>query len=152
VPDRIPQFDANGNLPPGVYRVTLNDIEDRLTWNPGRARLFSGLRRALANLASAGVRRVWIDGGFVTAKDDPDDIDGCWEAEPLMDPDKLDPVFFDTVPPRQAMRDKYGVDFMIAGTVLEDRAARGATVEQYFQTDRDGNPKGILLVDVGAAR
>ena len=40
--------------------------------------LFSGLMKALINLAEAGVKKVYIDGSFVTDKDYPKDIDGCW--------------------------------------------------------------------------
>ncbi|NCO38425.1 MAG: hypothetical protein GW911_09510 [Armatimonadetes bacterium] len=54
----LPEFDENGNLPPGTYRVPLADIERRFTWNARRKELFDGLRRALENLASAGVERV----------------------------------------------------------------------------------------------
>ena len=134
-------------LPPGVYRVTLREIEERLTWNTRRRRLFRGLRLALANLASAGVRRVWIDGSFVTARDEPNDIDGCWDPHPSVDADKLDPVFRDARAPRQSMKAKYGVDFLIAGTALVD--AGGERVEDFFQEDGHGNPKGILLVKIG---
>jgi len=142
----IPDFDSNGNLPPGVYRVSLAEIEARFTWNETRRALFRGLRRALTNLARAGVRRVWLDGSFATAKEEPEDIDGCWEPEPTMDAGKLDPVLLDLVPPRNPMKSKYGVDFLVAGTRLYDRAAIGKTVEEFFQMDRDMNARGILLL------
>lgn len=145
---RIPDFDANGNLPPGVYAVTLKDIGVRYAWNTQRRKLYQGLRKALMNLSSAGVRRVWINGSFITKKDLPNDIDGCWEASDSLDTDLLDPVFLETHPPRVAMKDKFGVDFLISGTALRDRRARGRTVEGFFQIDRNGNAKGILLVDL----
>lgn len=143
----IPDFDANGNLPPGVFRVSLKDIEDRFTCNRTRRRLFNGLKRALAILAAAGVRRVWVNGSFVTAQGHPNDIDGCWEYRPSVDVDKLDPVFLATDPPRAAMKREYGVDFSIAGTRLID--AGGQTVQEFFQVDKNGNRRGILLVEIG---
>lgn len=142
----IPKFDANGNLPSGVYHVTLKDIGGRLVWNARRKRLFSGLKRAIANLAAAGVKKVWIDGSFVTPKDKPNGIDGCWEYDQSVNVNKLDAVFLDRAPPREAMRRKYGVDFLISARPLVD--APGKTVEEFFQVDKDGNPKGILIVEV----
>jgi len=143
----IPEFDIHGNLPAGVYQVCLRQVEDRFTWNRRRRALFAGLKKALANLAAAGVKRVWIDGGFVTAKDMPNDIDGCWEYDASVDVDELDPVFLDVTAPRVAMKKKYGVDFLIAGSALLD--AGGRSVEEFFQEDRDGNRKGILVVEIG---
>lgn len=153
--DAIPPFDANGNLPPGVYRAAIEEIEHRFTWNPTRRRLFKGLKAALANLAGAGVRYVWINGSFITSKDKPNDIDGCWQYEAsLVDVDKLDPVFLDPVDPRGATKKKCGLDFFIAGTSIFE--VKGAPVEEFFQVDVKENPegaeaeivKGILLVEI----
>lgn len=148
-PGGIPDFDSNGNLPPGIYHVSMAEIERSFTWNETRRVLFRGFTRALANLSRAGVRRVWIDGSFVTSKDEPQDVDGGWEPGPPEDEDRLDAVFLDLWSGRQAMRRKYGVDFLVAGMRLQDRVAQGRTVEEFFQADRRGNPKGILLVEIG---
>ena len=139
-----PDFDENGNLPPGVYEVSLQDIGIRFTWTDRRKKLFEGLKLAIDNLTKANVKKVWIDGSFVTSKDDPNDIDGCWQYEKGVDADKLDPVFLDMHPPREAMKKKYGVDFLISGVLISDSA--GNTIEEFFQIDRDGNKKGILLL------
>ena len=85
----------------------------------------------------------------MTEKEHPADVDGCWEAHASIDVALLDPVFLDTDPPRRAMKAKYGVDFLPSGTPVMDPAARGRTFEEFFQEDRDGNPKGILVVDIG---
>lgn len=37
----------------------------------------NGLGRALELMVASGVRRVYLDGSFVTDKDRPNDIDGC---------------------------------------------------------------------------
>lgn len=139
----IPDFDENGNLPPGVYDVSLKDIELRFAWTEIRKRLLKGLTIAISNLTKANVKKVWIDGSFITSKDDPNDIDGCWQADAGVDADKLDSVFLDMVPPREAMKKKYGVDFLISGVPVSD--SPGKTIEEFFQIDRDGNKKGILL-------
>lgn len=140
-------FDDNGDLPAGTHGISLAGLEERFAWNNGRRTLVSGLRRALSNLAAAGVRRVWIDGSFVTSKDEPNDVDGCWEYHEGIDETKLDEVFLDLAPPREAMKQKYGVDFLISGTPLLNGG--GQSVEEFFQLDRDGNRKGILLIELG---
>lgn len=65
-------------------------------------------------MAEAGVKIIWIDGSFVTSKENPNDIDGCWEYTPLVNQDKLDSVFLGS---RKEMKNKYGLDFFIANIV-----------------------------------
>lgn len=68
----------------------------------------------MRNLQAAGVRRVFIDGSFVTTKANPNDIDGCWEWNEDVDLDLPDPVFLNFSRKRQAMKEKYRVDFFLA--------------------------------------
>jgi hypothetical protein len=136
-----------------VYHVTLEDIEKRFTWNAKRLSLFRSLKRALANLAVAGVRRVWIDGSFVTTKQEPKDIDGCWEYDPaVVDARKIDPVLAGSRYGQRAMKRKYGIDFFIAGIRLVDRVAHELPVEEFFQRIDGGDRKGILVVEIGELR
>lgn len=147
----LPGFDRNGNLPPGVYELRSEDMErfeERFGWNSHRRRLLEGLRRAIKNMAAAGIGEIWIGGSFVTAKELPADIDGAWLAEGDIDVDRLDPVFLEFDPPRASMKRKYGVDFLIANQLLADPSARRGTVLAFFQTDRDGNPKGIVRLNL----
>src|SRR4030095_8170293 len=65
--------------------------------------LFEGLQLAIQNLHAAGVRRVFIDGSFVTTKADPNDIDGCWEWTEEVHLDLLDPVLLGFAQGRRAM-------------------------------------------------
>jgi len=147
----IPDFDANGNLPPGIHKTTLPEVRARFAWSAKREKLCSGLSRAIRNLAEAGVKKLWIGGSFVSEKDEPNDVDGCWDDLPgPVDVSKLDAVFLETSPPRSSMKRKYGVDFLIARRRLADREAQGGTVLDFFQTDRDGNARGVLLIELGA--
>ena len=77
----IPEL-VKGNLPEGIHKCTVEEIEERFTFSDRRKELFSGLKRALNNLDKAGVERVYIDESFVTSKQEPVDIDGCWDANP----------------------------------------------------------------------
>ena len=141
----IPAPNALGELPPGMHTATLEEVEAVFVTTPRRRRLFEGLRRALQNLHAAGVRRVFIDGSFVTTKADPNDIDGCWEWTEEVHLDLLDPVLLDFAQARRAMRDKYGVDFFLATWV---EAGSGLTFLDFFQRNREDAPKGIVQLDL----
>ena len=63
---------------------------------PQRRELLEGLEAALELMASCGVVRVYLDGSFVTNKDRPNDIDGCYDlAEEVTAEDlgRLAPIF-----------------------------------------------------------
>lgn len=140
--NRIPPFDGNGNLPPGVHHVHLSDIEKRFTWTEKRKELFQGLTEAVVNLSFAGVLLLYIDGSFITSKDDPSDVDGCWVWNLGVNSQLLDTVF-KTKHQEAKMKQKYGVHFFIHGY---DLGSDGQPIEGWFQTDDNGNEKGILLL------
>lgn len=106
-----------------------------------RKELMRGLESAAKNLRMAGVKKIWVDGSFVTNKEDPNDVDGCWEYSNRVDISKLDPVFLETT--RAPMREKYGVELFPA-CVIE--AGSGLPFPKFFQVNRDGEPKGILVI------
>lgn len=45
------------------------------------ARMIRGLRIAMEELKLAGCRTIYINGSFVTRKQDPKDFDCCWDPE-----------------------------------------------------------------------
>ncbi len=67
----IPPPNASGELPPGIHRASLEEVEAVFATTPRRRTLFAGLQRAVHNLRAAGVRHVFIDGSFITTKADP---------------------------------------------------------------------------------
>jgi len=142
----IPAPNALGELPPGIHTATLEEVEAVFAKTPRRRTLFDGLRRAMQNLKATGVRRVFIDGSFVTTKANPNDVDGCWEWSEDVNLDLLDPVFLDFSRQRQAMKEKYGLDFFLANWV---EAGSGLTFLDFFQLNRSDEPKGIVMLKVG---
>jgi hypothetical protein len=140
----IPEL-VNGELPVGIHSATLIEIEVVFgSANRQRAELMNGLKRAARNLKTGGVNKIYIDGSFTTSKEEPRDIDGCWEANGA-DPQIVDPVFwkhssaeeFHEVN-RPAMKARYGLDFFQASGVFP----------KFFQTNRDGGPKGIVVIEL----
>ena len=141
----IPDFDANGNLPPGEHRATLANIKEKFTWTQKRKNLFDGLEKAVKNLRDAGVWKFYIDGSFTTIEDNPSDIDGCWVPNKDVDMNIIDPVFRDPESPQKKMREKYGVDLLIVG--FDVGRVDTQPIAEFLQRDRDGNAKGILLIE-----
>lgn len=72
----IPDFREDGYLPEGLFSATLAEITSRFGTSSRRRRFLTLRLRRWAELARAtGVSRMFVDGSFVTSKQDPNDID-----------------------------------------------------------------------------
>ncbi|HEY9793186.1 MAG TPA: hypothetical protein V6D22_22485 [Candidatus Obscuribacterales bacterium] len=76
---KIPGFDSNGNLPPGIHDATIEQIKARFARNAHRNRLFSGLVEVLEILRDCNCLEVYLNGSFITEKEMPGDYDLCYE-------------------------------------------------------------------------
>jgi uncharacterized protein DUF6932 len=142
----IPEFDDNGNLPPGVHAATWTEITQRYATTPRRRELLAGLERALHSLRDAGCRTAYLDGSFVTTKEAPGDFDACWEVLGVTAA-ALDPVLLDFSARRAAQKAKYGGELFPADLAAEPAGTRFL---EYFQRDRDtAEAKGIIAIDLG---
>ena len=139
----IPPFDPEtGVLPTGEHAASWDDVLDRFGWNVTRRRQLDGLVEALALLAEAGCRRVWLNGSFVTAKDEPGDFDAVWDPDGV-DTDRLDPIFFDLAGGRQEQKRRF------FGELFPDwtESGSGLRFAEFFQRDRVHGFKGIVVID-----
>jgi hypothetical protein len=76
VPPSLPAFNYHGYLPEGIHDTTLLELKDRLVFNPNRAMLWQRLEEFLDWAVSTGsFSHAYIDGGFITNKPSPEDID-----------------------------------------------------------------------------
>jgi hypothetical protein len=144
----IPAFNSDGNLPPGVHWATWQEFAARFGTTPHRQQLLKGLKSALDSLSKAGCQTVYIDGSFVTKKENPNDFDGCWDLTGV-DPKLLDPILLLFDNKRVAQKVKYKGELFPA-SCRADRV--GNTYLDFFQIDRDGNPKGIVAIDLGGSQ
>ena len=72
----IPPFRADGCLPEGVHLATESEVTFRFgSFSPKRRRLILRLRRWAELARQVNARRLLIDGSFVTAREEPNDID-----------------------------------------------------------------------------
>lgn len=144
----IPPLRTDGTLPPGEHTADWAEVEAAFVGDAWRAYLLQGLRRACKSLGDAGCSRLWLDGSYVTGKEVPGDFDGCWDPAGV-DPALLDPVLLDFDNKRAAQKAKYSGELFPASFTAD---GAGRTFVEFFQTGRDGEPKGIVVIDPRSAR
>jgi hypothetical protein len=136
----IPDFGNTGYLPPGIHKASLSEIEKCFAFTPNRKQLFLGLKYLAKVLKRAGCRTLYIDGSFTTTKLEPEDYDAVWEPEGVnqfIDPLLRDGWNF------EALKQKFGGDVFCRMPEVF-----GKDHLDFFQTDRQGVPKGIIMVDL----
>lgn len=77
-------FDKNGCLLPGVYNMTLNEVEELFSKNKTKIRsnIMKEYEKHLNEIKNTGYcLEHWIDGSFVTLKENPRDIDTLTELD-----------------------------------------------------------------------
>lgn len=143
----LPAFDARGNLPPGIHEAGWEAVVTRFGGNPERRLLLVQLRAALDALAASGCRLAWLDGSFVGDAErqlgrPPGDVDVGWDLAGvnLGRLAALAPALHPLHGSREERRRRYGGDYVAVVAPLEVGVLAG------FRRDREGWPKGIVLV------
>ncbi|MEP7204315.1 MAG: hypothetical protein ABI894_17010 [Ilumatobacteraceae bacterium] len=138
----LPAFDPDsGRLPQGEHVASWEEVVERFGWTERRRRLLDGLAEALELLAEAGCSRVWLNGSFVTAKDEPGDFDACWDTDHV-DLEALDSVLLDLSNHRAAQKERFGGELF--PNVIETLS--GLSFSEFFQNERDTSRKGIVVI------
>lgn len=99
-------------------------------------------------LFAAGCHTVYVDGSFVTEKAVPADYDACWELEGV-DHNRLDPILIDFRYNRISQKVKYMGELFPVHSPVGDV---GKQMLNFFQTDKNGNPKGIVAFNLRRMR
>jgi hypothetical protein len=130
----LPPFDESGNLPRGIHRASIEEIVDRFGHgSPEREVEIRELVDLIAWAGRNGVRRLIINGSFVTEKRDPNDVDIV------------------LLPPEDERRQETMFEGEPTWPFLQILvAADEADLERWaaddFGTDRDGFAKGVVEV------
>ena len=141
----LPALNEHGLLPAGVHPASWEEVMSAFGQSSQRGVLLAGLLDATSALALAGCQSLWLDGSFVTAKATPGDYDACWDWHDVA-PDLLDPLLLDFSAAGSAARKaKYLGDLFPAGV----ETGSGLTFVDFFQKTRDGDRKGIVLLNPG---
>ena len=134
----IPEF-VDGRLPLGIHRATPLEILERFcVTSHKRASLADPLQELISIAQVAGAWALYLNGSFVTAKEDPQDVDAVL----------VHAIGFDPEGPlagrlRALHRD---FEFDIEQVAPNDTETRDHLLEQFFATDRDGNRRGLVEV------
>jgi hypothetical protein len=143
----LPAFDSEGNLPPGIHSCTWEEFVARFGVTPHRLNLIAGLNLAMMQLQEAGCSTIYIDGSFVTKKLIPGDFDACWDTNGV-DVNKLiaiAPTLLKFDAKRASQKAEYGGELFPAEFLAN---AAGNCFLEFFQIDRDGNPKGLVAINL----
>lgn len=140
----LPPFGPTGRLPPGVHPTTWLAFVERFGTSAQRREQLTKLEGALRLLRDAGGQRVFVGGSFVTAKSEPNDVDVAWDMGSV-DAEALDPIFFDFEDERAAQKRRFGAEFFPAQLV---EGLTGRSFLRFFQSTRDDEPVGIVVVDL----
>jgi hypothetical protein len=88
---------------------------------------------------------MWVGGSFVTDKEEPDDWDGVWDPADanlaMVDPVLID--LSDLENGRFRQKAKYGGELLV-----HVEGGSGLPFQLFFQSDLNGDSKGIVLLDI----
>jgi hypothetical protein len=141
----LPAFNADGDLPPGVHRATLTEVLERFGQGSVQRRAVADrLRRVYQLVVSTGLlARFVVFGSFVTAKEDPNDVDIILLMENTFD---LASLTGEAALPFQHME----ADAHFGASVFWTRRSGAIGGEQamleYWQVRREGDRRGIVEI------
>jgi hypothetical protein len=133
----------------GEHIARWDEIRERFGWNLRRRRLLDGLQEGLAALGAVGCSAVWLNGSFVTAKEEPGDFDVVWSPVGVDHAQLRNdaPELLDFSGHRDARKRRFGGELL--PNIVE--GASGQQFADFFQTDRDETSKGTVVFDPSKA-
>jgi hypothetical protein len=130
----IPPFDDSGLLPPGLHPAALAEIAGRFgTSSPLRQAQMQSLRGMIALAVRAGVRRIALNGSFVTDLPEPGRVDCVLLVAPGF-----------PIDPTAGRELREGLPFLQASLV--DQEVFDYLLNHFFSFDRAQRPKGLIEV------
>lgn len=146
----IPDLDDDGLLPVGLHECSIEELKEafgRFNDSDRRPRLFKDLARYLDEVAEADVGRyLVVNGSFVTAKPDPNDIDVLLVLRDDLDLARPVPPYEYNARSKKYVRREFGLDLF---PVFENDASFDQMIGIFRQVKhRPGVVKGILKVAI----
>jgi hypothetical protein len=141
----LPAFSEDGDLPPGVYRATMTEVLERFGQGSIQRRAVADrLQRVYECVVATGqLARFIVFGSFVTAKDDPNDVDivlvmlDTFDLASVTDESAL--VF-----QHPEANTRFGASIF---WVTRSGAIGGEqTMIEYWQVRREGGQRGIVEI------
>ena len=147
-------FDKNGYIPYGVYNMTMEEFKSIFCKNsPKREEIIEEYEKHLSEIKNTGYfLDHWIDGSFVSTKENPSDIDTLTEfdgaeVDKNNDRPKIDELIFNSksktkglchslriyrYPPQDKKRYEYYIESKLRILI------------ELYGSDRLGIPKGVI--------
>lgn len=143
----IPEFTADGWLPPGIYIASWSEFTERFSVFKRSNQRMMVIRSMEALYLEAKksliVKRFLVAGSILSVKDEPNDFDCILVLDEVILAQELPPFQYNLVSRRMARR-------MFKGDVvpvLEGSAAMQNYLE-FFQTNRDGQRIGLVEIQL----
>jgi hypothetical protein len=152
----LPPFNLHGFLPEGVHETTLDHLRARFAINSHRVQLWGRLEEFLAwVIATKQFSHVYIDGGYITSKAQPEDIDVILQTSAFYGTDALkamEPFFARGM---ETIREKYSVDLHFWSEGFPGGPSDFRRFFQYIRPQdaaplglREGARKGIVRIQL----
>jgi hypothetical protein len=137
-----------------VHDTTLNQLRERFVINPQRILLWTRLEQFLGRvIATNHFSHVYIDGGFITAKPAPSDIDVILQTHASFGPEAftaMEPFFAEGI---DVIREKYSIDLHFWAEGFPGNMSDFRRFFQYLRPHeaapqglREGARKGIVRI------
>jgi hypothetical protein len=141
----LPAFNAEGDLPPGIYRATLPEVLERFgQGSVQRCAVADRLQRVYELVASTGkLARFVVFGSFVTAKEEPNDVDIILVMEDTFD---LAAVIGEAALPFQHLEADAHFGASVFWTSRSGAIGGEQTMVEYWQARREGGQRGIVEI------
>ncbi|MFE6091180.1 DUF6932 family protein [Streptomyces massasporeus] len=140
----LPELTDLGYLPPGEHEATWKEVERAFGWNFKRKNLLTGLHYTVKSLMGFGVTEIYLDGSFVTSKVRPGDIEVVYM--PPASPSTTSWGIFDFAQ-HNVLKRQYGIDLWPYPSP-QPTASGKISIKEFFSFDRDGEPKGIVRLNL----
>ncbi len=124
-----------------MYTSNWEEFTTIFGFNAHRLQQIAGLTKGLTVLKKYGCKLVYLGESFTTSKTHPGDVDVCFD-DTEMDLKKLKqdhPEFFDIKNGTKIQKEKYSTHFFSCN-------AFDNYFLDFFQSDREGYPKGIVKI------
>jgi hypothetical protein len=142
----LPEFNASGDLPPGVHRATLNEVLQRFGSASGQRGMCT-LRLSHVYELAQRTGHLWrfvIFGSYVTAEPSPNDVDVILVMDDAFRVEEC-PIESRGLFDHAVAQARYGVSiFWIRPGLLIDESIEDFI--KYWQLKRDGSNRGIVEV------
>jgi len=143
----LPTYYDGMHLPEGDHLATWDDVIERFSGTDRRRAFCGRLRAILLRAKRCGFLRVYVFGSFVSAKDEPGDVDLLWVYEEGLNIDSLDRDCRDLLN-YETMKQREGWDMFCCSN-------NGFVINYLTEAWRksrppESRPRGVIIIELVA--